>query len=364
MMPVVWLSGTSGVGKSTAGHGMLRAMAERGVTAAFVDADQVRLAAGAPAEETELVASGLAALAPRYQEAGARLLLVAGLVDGPGHLARLLPGADRERILLWHLSADATTLRERIHRRGWAVERADEAVAYAERVDTGSVDLHLDTGGMTRERVVDHLAAVTLERLGPVLAEAAPSEREADTARSDGRVLLVTGPGGVGTSTIGFGVFSRMAREGNAVAYVDTRQLGLVGADPHGRHLSGLRADNARALIGTLTAGGARTIVVGADPDTALTLGDEAESVVLRARPETLEERLRLRSEGVGPPLSGDPRKGIDEEALRRAITESVEEGVSIEARLPKARTLSTDGVEPSALVETVLEARDEPGPR
>ncbi len=76
---VVWLCGPSGVGKSTIGFALYRRLLQAGLTAGYVDADQVGFCAVAP-DDHWLKASNLAAVWENYRSAGAEALVVAGPV--------------------------------------------------------------------------------------------------------------------------------------------------------------------------------------------------------------------------------------------------------------------------------------------
>ncbi|QUH00709.1 adenylyl-sulfate kinase [Saccharopolyspora erythraea] len=362
MLAVVWLLGTSGVGKSTVGYRLRAELAEYGVVAAFVDADQLRLAAGVRASETQLVAAGLRALVPGYRESGARMLIVAGLADDPAHLARLLPDVPRERVLACPLHADADAVRARIRQRAWLTEQAEQAVGYAATIDPAVADLRVDTSALTPDEVSRRLAAAALahvERAGTAADHEPFGPAATDPAAG---VVLVTGPGGVGSSTAGFQTFLRLADAGSSVAYLDAHQLGFVGADPRGRHLARLRARNARAMIGALAAHGARTVVVTADIATARefanSVGDELDTAtfVLRAAPRTLDARIRRRARGDGPPIAGDHRRGLAGRALDESIAASIDEAARIDEDLPGAHPLSTDDTDPAGVAAWIAE--------
>ena len=76
---VVWLCGPSGVGKSTIGFALYRRLLQAGLTAGYVDADQVGFCAVAP-DDHWLKARNLAAVWENYRSAGAEALVVAGPV--------------------------------------------------------------------------------------------------------------------------------------------------------------------------------------------------------------------------------------------------------------------------------------------
>lgn len=345
MIPMVWLVGTSGVGKSTVGWQLQQALEDRDVRAAFVDADQLRNAAGVESTEDEFIADGLAAVAPNFQHAGATILIVAGMVDDAAHLARLLPVGRRPDVLVVHLHASDETVVDRVERRRWNVELAADSVDYANRFDASWVDLVIDTTDQSPSEVVESL----LERL----------ERPVDSERLDKPVsvlslidaeptlTLITGAGGVGLSTTGFLAFLQRMWSGESIGYVDSHQVGFVGADPLMPEAAWLRAANSAALAAAMSRHGIGHVIITADPLTARALTDIAEPADLfwlDASDEVIEARHRARAEGGGPPLAGDHRVGLDDPAIRAAVARSIGEARD-EALRPKGATvINTNG--------------------
>ncbi|KOV90136.1 hypothetical protein ADL03_00120 [Nocardia sp. NRRL S-836] len=154
---VLWLCGTTGVGKSAVGFAVYQRLLGTGVRAGFIDAGQLGFGVG---EQTR--AANLVAVWRTYREAGARALVVVG------PYADVFPTAT-----VYRLEASREDLAERIRRRGrgegWAEpgdrlrgrseEELDqvvaEAVALAERLrGTGTA---VDTSGRTVEEVAESL---------------------------------------------------------------------------------------------------------------------------------------------------------------------------------------------------------------
>ncbi|MFD2396251.1 AAA family ATPase [Prauserella oleivorans] len=307
MLPTVWLLGTSGVGKTTVGWRLLLSLGERSVRAAFVDADQLRLADGIPAAQPELTAGGLAALEHGYRDAGAQLLIVAGPADDPAHLARLLPGRNLDHVLTVHLHASDDAIVERIHRRGWLVELAQDAVDYARSLDHGWADITLDTTSLGPCEVAGRLVAPAMRLLVQSRAATPAVSRPARDADMPAAVV-VTGPGGSGVSTVGFQLFRKLARHGLKVGYVDSHQVGFVGPRPRAAELAGLRATNAVSVAAAMTERGVHTVVLTADPPTARRLQGalaHADMYWLDASPESLAGRLTARSAAAARPSPG-----------------------------------------------------------
>ncbi len=84
---VIWLCGPTGVGKSTIGFALYLRLMRAGLTAGYIDADQVGFCAAAPRHH-QLKASNVAAVWENYRSASAAILVAVGPV-GDGEEARL-----------------------------------------------------------------------------------------------------------------------------------------------------------------------------------------------------------------------------------------------------------------------------------
>lgn len=360
MVRLVWLLGASGVGKSTTGYELARTLSAGGTRTAFVDADQLRNAANIAATEDDLVASGLAALVPAYRSAGARVLVVAGLAHDREHLARLLPLA-RDEVLVCHLKAEPATLRERISGRGWLLELTESAVQYADQLDPGIADLTIDTTGTSIDEVCRSLVGQVMQFATRACESEEPPEALEGRGLDGVRTVLLTGPGGVGSSTVGFLTFLQLSGQGARVAYLDSHQLGFVGDSPRSGALAALRATSSALVAANIASRGADVVVLSSDLETAGPLqqaladrGSRPTVFGLRATAETLADRLQQRSRGGGPPLAGDHRLRVEGADLDRAIAQSVAELATLDGLPDGAHTLRTDGRGPSELAQEI----------
>jgi len=344
VIPVVWLVGASGVGKTTVGWALQQRLARRGVTAAFVDADQLRNAAGADAGEPVFIAAGLRAVEPAFRAGGATAIVVSGIVDDEAMLRRMLPGYTREDVLVVHLRASGGALTDRIERRRWNVHLAAESVEYAARFDDRWADIRLETTGVSIDDLVAALVEPTERHLRT--RPATPVPFVPSTAIAAPRTTIITGAGGAGLSTAGFLAFLQLAGAGEAVGYIDSHQVGFVGLTPRSRELAPLRAVNAAAVAREMADLGLPRVLITADPPTANELTsrlDGATVIWLDASPATLESRLRTRADGGGPPLAGDHRLGLDETELRESLEVAIAESHDIAARPDGCHLITTD---------------------
>ncbi|GAA2583331.1 hypothetical protein SMC26_22425 [Actinomadura fulvescens] len=107
-LPVLWICGPVGVGKSTIGFEVFLQIVREGVRAAYADVKQLGFMSGAG----EVWKANLAAMVPVFGEAGARCLIVSGGADEPD--VSFLPGV----VTVCRLHAGPDRLTERIMARG------------------------------------------------------------------------------------------------------------------------------------------------------------------------------------------------------------------------------------------------------
>lgn len=356
---MVWLVGTSGVGKSTVGWHLQQALEHRGVPAAFVDADQLRNAAGVESTEDDFIAEGLAVVGPIFQRAGATVLIVAGMVDDADHLARLLPVGGHPHVLVVHLRASDETVMDRVERRRWNVELAADSVDYAHRFDASWVDVVVDTTGQSPSEVVESLLERVERLASPERLGTPPSVLPAIDAEPT--VTLITGAGGVGLSTTGFLAFLQRMWSGERIGYIDSHQVGFVGADPRRPEAASLRAANSAALAAVMASRGIGHVVITADPLTARALTAIAKPRYLYwldASDEVIESRHRARAEGGGPPLAGDHRLGLDDLSIRAAVAASIAEARDEALRPNDATIINTDELSAEDLARQINSAK------
>ncbi|HEY2271751.1 MAG TPA: hypothetical protein VGH30_03190 [Jatrophihabitantaceae bacterium] len=120
-IPVLWLIGPSGVGKSSVGWAVYTRLYRTGDLTGYVDLDQVGLCYPQPQDDPNnhrVKAAGLAAMLQVYRGFGATRLVVCGGAEhadlAPLYLERL---PDTDSVIV-RLRADSATLRERIFARG------------------------------------------------------------------------------------------------------------------------------------------------------------------------------------------------------------------------------------------------------
>ena len=168
-VPTILLTGPVGVGKSTVAEAMGYLLLARDIPHANVDFDQLT-AGPRPADDdvwgTKLGLSNLAAIWRNYQQAGARRLIIARVIESRSELdgfRRAVPGAD---IVVVRLRAAPGTLQARVRLRGpwrdleWHLARSVELGAQMDAQPFEDVLVETD------DRDVTTVARDVLERTG------------------------------------------------------------------------------------------------------------------------------------------------------------------------------------------------------
>jgi hypothetical protein len=178
-----------------------------------------------------------------------------------------------------------------------------------------------------------------------------------------GSVLFLGGPPAVGKSAVGFETYLRALRDGVPTAYIDLAQVAfcrpLSQDDPDhhrlkahnlGRMWEQFRADGCRFLVVTGNVTDRETVARyrAAVPSSAFSV------CRLRARPETLEERILLRGRGIGPGLVGDVFRGRPEAELRRRAREVASIAAALDRSGIGDTVIDTDGVTVADLASQV----------
>lgn len=163
-VPVLWLFGPSGVGKTTVGREIAARLGKAGVKAALVDTDMIGLCrpeSDADPEHHRLKALNLAALWSVLRDAGAQCLLLAGGVEEAGHLALYINNIPDAELTVCQLSLNEADHRARItERNGRSVAWMDDLIEEGKDLEQNDfADVRVNTGGLSiaqsAERILD-----------------------------------------------------------------------------------------------------------------------------------------------------------------------------------------------------------------
>jgi len=376
LVPVLWLTGPAGVGKSVVSWQIFSELAQAGIHTAFLDTDQLCMCYPAPPEDPgrqRIKARNVAAMLPHYRAEGARCVVANGVLDPvDGLCSELLAHAE---VTVCRLRADRTELVDRFVERHGPSDDLDDVVKEtldeADAMDASDfADVCVDTSNATVADVVGLVRdrCHTWPGFSGKLPEwhvrsggdtTAGDDDESDGA--DGNVLLICGPTGVGKSTVGFELYMRYLRAGWTAGYIDLDQTGFLQPDSendHGHHL--LKARNLATMWRTYHAAGARHLVAtGPVPTEAVrqTYIDAlpaARVKICRLHAGRAEMRTRIMSRASGGswPQPGDPLRGQSAEFLVHVADQAAADAQAPERAKVADIRIDTDG-------RTVTEAAD-----
>jgi hypothetical protein len=330
---VLWVYGTSCVGKSSAAWDLYANRDLADCRIAYVDIDQLGMSYPARQEDPErdlVKASALHSMIRSLSRSQVGLLIVSGIMD-PKHLP-VYEGLDEVEFSFVRLRLEERELAERCRVRWGSPEMVDAIIADARYLEThGLTHPVVDTTGLAVSSVADAvLAASELDPLTP--HRVAPEPEQVVPA---GQVLLLCGPTPVGKSTVGFQAASVLWQSGVCAAYIDIAQLDFLEPPLTGVERARQRAANLLAVWTAQHAAGATRLVVSGPFETPDDLdacigalsGCDVTVCRLTADADAVRSRLEFRSLPGGPQLAGDELLGLDADArearLKRALSES-----------------------------------------
>jgi predicted ABC-type ATPase len=359
-IPVLWISGPSGVGKSTVSWQLYTELTESGVPVAFADTDQLGMCSSAPAADPggqRIKAQNVGAMLSNYRGAGARCVIVNGFVDPAlGIPTDLLSQAS---LTICRLRADLDEVIRRLAGRhessDYQAELIREVRDEAAGLDASEfADACIDTDGVPAAEVARLVRQSCPDWPGFGDAIRQPRATAAHSSRgagggaapdhgaytADGHILLVCGPTGVGKSAIGFQVCVTGLQAGLTTGYVDLDQIGFITPaldDDPGNHR--LKASNLAAIWRNYHALGARHLVAVGPVESEAALRAYVEALPaatitlcrLHASRAELTRRIMTRQGGGGWPQPGDPLRGRPAEYLYRVADRAAADADTLE---------------------------------
>lgn len=160
------ITGAVGVGKTTVASDVGRELAERGIPGAVIDLDELRRCWPAPADDRfqhRLELQNVRAVCAAYREAGARVLVAAGVIEERSARPRY-EEAMGAPLTVVRLTAAREVVRERLRRRhefdpqglAWHLDRFDELTAILDTAQVADVEISVDeTSHATARAVLD-----------------------------------------------------------------------------------------------------------------------------------------------------------------------------------------------------------------
>ncbi|GAA2819898.1 hypothetical protein [Saccharopolyspora taberi] len=295
-IPVLWVTGAPGVGKSTTGWGLYTRIAARGGSVGYVDIDQLGLIGPPPGGGSAghgIKAANLLRVIGTLRRAGVRQVVVSGVVDPELGIGPHFEGRPEIELTLVRLRCERDELRRRFLGRGSPAELLEELFEVVDRLERSGFGIPLDTTGQSSDATVDALLERCVVAPGPFFPPPG--------GPLPGPVIVVTGPTAVGKSTAAWGVLQNLWKDGVPTAYADLDQLGFAPDS------AVAKANLAEVWQGYRDAGARALIVVTREPGEVP--GDLC--VGLDADAATLADRVRRRAAGESALLAGDELRGV-----------------------------------------------------
>lgn len=380
-LPVLWIYGPAGVGKTTAGWALYARLAARGMRVGFIDIDQIGMCYGPPTAANwapepaddpvryRLKAMNLDAIAAQHRAFGSRCLIAGGILDPEyGVDPAQLPNAE---LALCRLRADPDELARRIASRGRESDDLSDALR-----DDRALDSHdfpgalVDTTGLSVDEVLARIIQAIGGWPGPDPIQGTVSETASGTSithtEAPGEILFLCGPTAVGKSTVAWATYHGSRRLGQHTAFADLDQLGFQApvqpGDPRSHRL---KAANLAALWRNFHARGARRLVVNGPLDRSEELRVYADALpatritVCRLHASYGQLRLRIaeRAAGAGSArgMAGDTIVGREGSALREIAERAEAEAQALERARAGDLRVVTEGRAPADIAVEVL---------
>jgi predicted ABC-type ATPase len=366
LVPVLWLCGPAGVGKSTVSWQLFTELSQDGVQVAFADTDQLGMCFPPPLDDPtceHLKARNVGAMIPNYRAADAKCVILGGSIDPVASVRReLMPGAD---VTVVRLRAEHDEVVRRFVERGEQWDDPDQMIQEvrdeAEGMDeSGFADACIETTGVPADKVASLVRDSC--RDWPGFSDSIRQRRASakhtypEATEVDGHILLICGPTGVGKSTIAFRLYMQYLHSELTAGYVDLDQIGFIRParpDDPGNHQ--IKARNLAAMWRNYHAVGA-THLIAAGPiesDTRLQTyvdafpGATITLCRLHAGPDELTDRVMSRGAGGSWPQPGDPLRGKSAEYLRAVADQAISADGVFERENVGTVRIDTDGHSP-----------------
>ena len=377
MVPVLWLCGPPGVGKSTVSFQLFTELSQAGVQVAFADTDQLGICFPASPEDprcAQLKAGNVGALIPNYAAGSAKCVILSGSIDPVAGVRRgLMPDA---AVTVVRLRADREEVVRRFLGRNEQWEDLDqiiqEVLDEAEGLDESNfADACVETTGVPANKVAGLVRESCRDWPGfsGSLGQQdvpAPATACSEATGADGCILLICGPTGVGKSTIAFRLYMRYLNAGLTAGYVDLDQIGFLStARPEDRFSHRLKARNLAAIWRNYRAVGATHLIATGPIESNAALRTYIDAFPtatvmlcrIHASPDELTRRVMSRGAGGSWPQPGDPLRGKSDEYLLAIAGQAISADGAFERQNIGAARIDTDRLTPDESADVITAA-------
>lgn len=358
-IPVLWLCGPPGVGKTAVGLELYRQLGAADVAAAYVDIDQLGMCFPELPDDPDrhrLKARNLDAVIQCFAATGACCVVVSGVVESTAGLMTSELG--HAELAVIRLRADPPVVARRFLARSVRHDLVDAVLREADQLDASVfADACVDTTDLDVSEVVRRVQ----HALGTW-----PSSRQGESSTEwprpadaiEGRtVLFLHGPTGVGKSTIGFALFQRVLTTGSTAAYIDVDQLRFC---PTATNAYQVRARALAAVWANFRACGAEVLVAVGTIGHAVAAETYAHALAasttnwlhLVTEADELRDRILIRGEQGSWAEPGDELLGRPEHELLKIAKDAV---AQTDAVIASGLRVDTTRLSVDELVDNIL---------
>jgi broad-specificity NMP kinase len=330
-LPVLWLCGGAGTGKSTVAWQVFNDLSAQGLHVGYLDIDQIAMLyplSDGDAAGHHFKVDNFASVVANYRALGAQAVVVSGVID-PERGGDFAERAVDAAIIFCLLTVEHTTVRDRLAARGWPGDDVDESMQMMSGLlEAPFVSNIVDT---------DHRTPASLAREVSALIAPVPSTpvRQQLSPCGAGEVTVIVGPRAVGKSSVSWAAAMGHWSVRERTTYADLDQVGFFR--PHRADLALSAANLGVIWRNSLARGVPRLIANG-----MVTTAEDIELLRHAVRPAhvrvirlaadatTLQQRIQARFDGSPARLINDDLLNASTRVQRAVHRLAVAQGLTM----------------------------------